>query len=91
MLWLPSSNMDILSFLLDTVLLVELVDTSSSLSSLLLTGIEGMTLGADLHVDALLGRACHKSVTTVAGNGSLIIIRMYTLFHNSPLSKYLYT
>ncbi len=82
MLWLPSSNMDILSFLLDTVLLVELVDTASCLSSLLLAGIERMALGTNFHVDALLCRAGYESIAAVAGNGSLIIIRMYTLFHD---------
>ena len=82
MLWLPSSDLVNLCFLLDTVLLVELVDTSPCLCSLLLTGIEGMTLGTDFHVDIILCRTCYERITAVAGNGSLIIIRMYTLSHD---------
>ena len=71
-----------LSFLLDTVFLVEFVDTTPCLCSLLLTGVKGMALRADLHMDILLGGTCHKSIAAVAGNGSLIIIRMYTLSHD---------
>ena len=39
----------------NAVLLVELIDTSASLSCLLLTSIEWMALRTDFNVDALLG------------------------------------
>lgn len=82
MLRLPSGTLKNLCLCLDTVFLVELVDTASRLGSLLLAGVERMALGTDFHMDALLSGTRNKSVAAVAGNGSLIIIRMYTLFHD---------
>lgn len=41
--------------LLHTILLIELVNTSTSLSSLLLTCVKWMALGTDLNVDVFLG------------------------------------
>ena len=67
--------------LLHTVFLVELVNTSASLSCFLLSGVERMALGADLHVDVLIRRTGHECVTAVACYGSLKIFRMNPFAH----------
>ena len=64
-----------------TVLLVELIYTTTSLGSFLLAGVERMALGADFYVDLRLGRTGHKSVSAVAGYGCLIVLRMYSFSH----------
>ena len=76
-------NTQALSFkqLLNTVLLVELVNTAARLAALLLTGIERMALGADLHVDALGCRSRCKCITAVAGYGCFLILRMNAFSH----------
>ena len=70
-----------IELLADAVLLVEAVDASAGLGSLLLTGVEGMALGADLDVNVLLGRTGDEAVAAVACHCCLIIIRMNTLSH----------
>lgn len=70
-----------IELLADAVLLVEAVDASAGLGSLLLTGVEGMALGADLDVNVLLGRTGDEAVAAVACYCCLIIIRMNTLSH----------
>ena len=62
----------------------------TSLSGLLLSGIERMTLRADLYMDIFLCRTCYELITTVTYNLSLIILRMDSFAHlNSPLpNKY---
>jgi hypothetical protein len=72
-------------FVIETVLLVELLDPSASLVSLLLSGIERMALGANFDVDVFLGRTGYKCVATVASYGCLIVIRMDSLTHDFHL------
>ncbi len=77
-------NLPVISRLLlaQTVLSVELLDTAARLSCLLLASVERMALGADLDVDLGLGRTGNKCVSTVAGNGCLIIFRMDSFSHD---------
>ena len=69
----------------DAVLTIELVNTSSGSRRLLLSGIERMALGANLHVDLLLRRTGHELVTTVADHLCLMILGMDSFFHFSHL------
>ena len=68
------------------VFLVELINTATCLSRFLLSCIERMALGADLNVDILLSRTCHKCISTVAGYCSLMILRMDSFAHDIHLS-----
>lgn len=68
-----------------TVFLIECLDTSTSRNSLLLSGVERMTLGTYLDVDLLLCGAYDESISTVAGNRSLIILRMNSFLHDFHL------
>lgn len=77
----PNLFLQVAYALLYAVFLIELIDTTTCLSSLLCTCVERMALRTNLHVDALLGGTCNKSIAAVAGNSSLVIIRMYSLFH----------
>ena len=74
---------------IQAVFLIELIDTSASLSSFLLSCIERMTFGADFYVDVLLGRTCYKSITAVAGYSCLIVIRMDSFSHDFHLSIFI--
>ncbi len=68
--------------------LLESVNASAGIYKLLLAGKERMALGANFHLDILLGRLCFDYVTAVAGNGCLEQCRMDVLSHqNSPLSS----
>ena len=68
-------------------LLVEAADTSAGIHHLLLTGVEGVTLGADFHLDVLPGRASLDHVAAGARNGGLLILGMDAFLHrDSPLS-----
>lgn len=78
----------LLSVVGNTVLLVELIDTATNLASLLSSGIERMALGANFDVDAFLGRSGYEGVTTVAGNGCLIVIRLNIFAHDFHLFLY---
>ena len=78
-----------LSILFHAILLVELFDTSTSLVSLLLSSIEWMTLRTDFYVDLRLCRTCNECVSTVAGNGCLIIIWMDSFSHDFHLFIFL--
>ena len=62
--------------LLQTELLVEAADTSAGVHHLLLAGVEGVTLGADFHLDVLLGRASLDHVAAGTRNGGLLIVGM---------------
>ena len=68
-----------------TVFLIECLDTSTSRNSLLLSGVERMALGTYLDVDLLLCGAYDESISTVAGNRSLIILRMNSFLHDFHL------
>ena len=65
----------------DAVLTIELVDTSSGGRSLLLSGVERMALGADLHVNLLLGGTGYEFIAAVAGNLGLVVRWMDSVFH----------
>lgn len=67
------------------VLSVELIDTAAGCCSLLLASVEGMALGAHLHMDLLLGRTSNKLIAAVAGHFCLVIGWMDTFFHDSHL------
>ena len=74
--------------LLQTELLVEAADAATGVHHLLLTGVEGVTLGANFHLDILLGRTSLDHITTGAGDGSLLILGMQAFLHRcSPLSR----
>ena len=73
----------------DAVLAVELVNTSASSCSLLLSCVERMALGANLHVDVLLCRTCYELVAAVADNLCLIISWMDSFLHDFHLSIFL--
>ena len=84
----PSHSV-IFKLFIQTVFLIELIDTSTSLTSFLLSCIERMTFGADFYVDVLLGRSCYKSITAVAGYSCLIVIRMDSFYHDFHLSIFI--
>ena len=84
----PSHSV-IFKLFIQAVFLIELIDTSASLSSFLLSCIERMTFGADFYVDVLLGRTCYKSITAVAGYSCLIVIRMDSFSHDFHLSIFI--
>ena len=69
----------------NAVLLVELIDTTTSSSSLLLTSVERVALGANLYVDLFLGGTGNELVAAVAGNLSLIISWMDSFSHDFHL------
>lgn len=71
----------------DTVLLVELVNTTTSLRLLLLTCIERMALGADLNVEFLLRRTRLKRIAAVACYRCLIVLGMNTVSHHFHLFR----
>ena len=75
--------------LFHTIFLIELLNTSTSLVSLLLSSIEWMTLRTDFYVDLRLCRTCNECVSTVAGNGCLIIIWMDSFSHDFHLFIFL--
>ena len=72
---------------LQTILLVELLNRTACLCSLLLAGIKSVALGADLHVNLRLGRSRYEFITAVAGNLCLLVLRLDCFLHNSHLSK----
>jgi len=74
-------------FELKTVFLVELIDTTACLGSLLLTRVKRMALGAYLNVDILFRGTGLKSVSAVADYGSFVIIRMDIFLHNIHLFR----
>lgn len=69
----------------DAVLAVELINTSAGSCSLLLSCVERMALGANLHVDVLLCRTCYELVAAVADNLCLIISWMDSFLHDFHL------
>ena len=62
--------------------LLESVNTSAGINKLLLTGEERMALGANFYLDILLCGTCLYNVTASAGDGSLLVYGMDTLFHD---------
>lgn len=68
------------------VFLIELINTSASLCSLLLSGVERMAFGTDFYMDILFCRTGYKSVSTVASYCCLLVIWMDSCFHDFHLS-----
>ena len=68
------------------VALLELVNTSTGINQLLLTGEERMALGADIDAELRLRGARLERVATAAGDRSLVVLRMDTLFHSLHLA-----
>ncbi len=71
--------------ILQTVFLVELLNTSAGLRSLLLAGVERMALGADLHMDLRLGGSGNELVAAVASHLALIVLGLDFLLHDLHL------
>ena len=70
------------SKLLQTELLVEAADASTGVQHLLLTGEEGVALGADVDTAVLLGGAGGIHGAASATDGGLLIVRMDTILHD---------
>ena len=66
---------------LDAVLLVELINAAAGVDQLLLAGVEGVALGADLNGDVLLGGAGLDDVAAGASDGGLLVIGMDSFLH----------
>ena len=72
---------------LETELFVEAADASASIHHLLLTGEEGVTLGANFYSDVLLGRSGLDHVTASTTNSGCLVLGMDAFLHEcSPLS-----
>ena len=71
--------------LAQTELLVEAADTSAGVHHLLLTGVEGVTLGADFHLNVLLSRTSLDHVAAGASNSGLLIVGMDAFLHGIHL------
>ena len=67
--------------LVQTELLVEAADASAGIHDLLLTGKEGVTLGANFHLDVLLGGASLDDIAAGAPDGGLIVVGMQSFLH----------
>ena len=71
-----------------TELLIEAADASASIHHLLLSGEEGVTLGANFYSDVLLGRSCFNNVPASTSDGSRLVLGMDAFLHEcSPLSE----
>ena len=84
-----SSSTPYLSHLLNAILTIELINTSTGSGSLLLAGVERVALGTNFNVNVLLGGACYKLISTVANNLCLVIIRMDSFLHFVHLSDFI--
>ena len=71
--------------LLDAVLLIELINTAAGINELLLAGVEGMALGADLDGDAGTGGAGLDGCAASALDNGGLIVRMDSCLHCSNL------
>ena len=73
--------------LVQTELLVEAADASAGIHDLLLTGKEGVTLGANFHLDIALSGASLDDIAAGAPDGGLVVVGMQSFLHGvSPLS-----
>ena len=84
-----SYSLAICLLIVHAILLIELINTSACLSSLLLAGVERMAFGTDFYVDILLCRTCNESISTVACYSCLIIVRMDSFSHDFTSSYYI--
>ena len=69
--------------LLDAVLLVELINAAAGIDELLLAGVEGVALRADLNGDILAGGAGLDDGAAGAADDGGLIIGVYSCLHNS--------
>ena len=69
------------SKLLDAVLLVELINTAAGIDELLLAGVEGVALGADLNGDAGAGGAGLDGGAAGALYNGGLVVGMDTFLH----------
>ena len=67
--------------LLQTETLLEAIHTAAGINELLLAGVEGMTLRADIHLQFLLGRTGFKRLTAHAANDTLAVLGMNLFLH----------
>ena len=65
--------------------LLELVQATACIDKLLLAGVEGVALGADLNGDVLLGGAGLDHGAASAPDGGLLVIGMDSFLHGSYL------
>ena len=68
-----------ISFDIETFL--ETINTTASINQLLLAGIEGMALGADIHFHFFLCGTRLKSFTAYAANHTLAVLGMDVFLH----------
>lgn len=69
--------------LLDTVFLLESINTTASIQEFLLTCEERMTVRANLYTKIWFYRTCFKRITASTSNCSNVIFRLNILFHCS--------
>ena len=75
----------LIALLIEIETSLESVNASAGINKLLLTGVERMALGANFHLDILLGRLCLDHIAAVAGDGRLVQYGMDVLLHgDSP-------
>ena len=67
--------------LLESVLVLELLDTSAALRELLLSCKERMAGGANVCSDLGLGGPGHECIAACASNFTFLVLRMDSLFH----------
>jgi hypothetical protein len=65
-------------------LALELLNATSSVNKLLLTGEEGMALIADIHVNGGLGALCGELVATGAAHLTINVLGMDGVLHDLP-------
>ena len=75
------SGIIVSGLLVQIVLLLETVYASACINKLLLTGKEGVALGADFNLDVLLRGTGFDNLAASAGNGCSLILGMNVLFH----------
>jgi hypothetical protein len=69
--------------------LLELVNSTASINKLLLTGKEGMALGANINSQlTALGRTSYNALTTCALHYDFFVIRMDSGLHLTHLTIY---
>ena len=69
------------AFLLDVVLLLELINASARVNELLLTGEEGVAIGAYFYLNVLFSGTCFKCSSARALDRCCFILGMDSLFH----------
>ena len=81
---MPSAFFVSILVVAQTILSVELINTTIGSCCLLSARVERMALGANFDVDLLRSGAGYESVAAVAGYSCLIILGMDSLSHDFP-------